>query len=102
MNFGILGQLDPPCSISRSPAAHDHDIQGPDEGCLSCPQLEDVRRRLGPAGLAHPLDRGGDAQGLALSGPTQRGAQFQDSDTAIECLLTLRARAPAPAEPTVI
>ncbi|MGO9271674.1 MAG: hypothetical protein ACLQOO_15655 [Terriglobia bacterium] len=35
-------------------------------------------------------------------GPTQRGAQFQDSDTAIECLLTLRARAPAPAEPTVI
>ena len=91
MNFGILGQLDPPRSISRSPAAPDHDIQGPDEGCLSCPQLERVRRRLGPAGLAHPLGRGGDAPGLAISGADPAGAQFQYSDTAIECLLTLRA-----------
>jgi hypothetical protein len=94
MNFGILGQLDPPRSISRSPAAPDHDIQGPDEGCLSCPQLEEVRRRLGPAGLAHPRGRGGDAPGRALSGATQRGAQFQSSDTALEGLLTLRAVSP--------
>jgi DDE family transposase len=30
-------------------------------------------------------------QAWRYQGPTQRGAQFQDSDTAIECLLTLRA-----------
>src|SRR5512135_2963687 len=118
MNFGILGRLDPPRSLSCSTAAPDHDLQGPDDGCLSCPQLESVRRRLGPERLAHPLGRGGDAPSLALSGadpaggsiPVQRHGHRVPADPAVRLpphpaghrgtgWLALRVDGPGPRRP---